>query len=61
MIPFLDQSRSPIAYGEFMVFFYENEDYMNEYKMYSSNGSAKPANIIGRAEVIEKACYEYFD
>lgn len=61
MIPFLDQGRSPIAYGEFMVFFYENEDYMNEYKVYSSNGSAKPANIIGRAEVIEKACYEYFD
>lgn len=61
MIPFLDKSRSPISYGEFMVFFYENEEYMNEYKMYSLNGSAKPANIIGRAEVIEKACFEYFD
>ena len=61
MIPFLDQSRSPISYGEFMVFFFENEEYMEEYKKYSSNGSAKPANIIGRAEVIEKACYEYFD
>lgn len=59
-VPFMDRKKTPVEIAEFLDFFFASEEYMAEYKPYTTNGSAKTVNITGRAEVIEKAVYEYF-